>query len=167
MATRIASAQRQEKCPFRKGLQNAGDDMSMNEKGQEWQLACCLLSVIPDRRIACCGYDHVPGTCDPTTQAMATRLAAANSCMSPCLGALSNREGSRRGAPRAIRLRYQGTVLADRQNLQVKQWKRIKRAWFGVRSPLPLCRAIPMCLAGVCVFPLRVAREFLSFHVFE
>ena len=52
-------------------------------------------------KVAGCGYDHVPGTCDPTEHAMATRLAAANSCMSPCLGALSNREGSRRGAPRA------------------------------------------------------------------
>ena len=57
-------------------------------------------------KVAGCGYDHVPGTCDPTEHATATRLAAANSCMSPCLGALSNREGSRRGAPRAKQLRY-------------------------------------------------------------
>ena len=52
-------------------------------------------------KVAGCGYDHVPGTCDPTEHAMATRLAAANSCLSPCLGALSNTEDSRRGAPRA------------------------------------------------------------------
>ena len=32
---------------------------------------------------------------------MATRLTAVNSWLSPCLGALSNREGIRRGAPRA------------------------------------------------------------------
>ena len=41
-----------EHCPICKRFQNTGDYMSPKEKGQEWQLACCLLSVIPDSRIS-------------------------------------------------------------------------------------------------------------------
>ena len=52
VASRIAPLSGMGQCPVCKRLQNNGECVSPMKKGQEWQLACCLLSVVPDSRIS-------------------------------------------------------------------------------------------------------------------
>ena len=79
--------------------------------------------------------------------ALAIRLAAANSCMSPCLGVLSNREGGERNALGAL------VSIGDMVS------REYHKPWFGVWVCVWGCGCVCVCVLYVCVECFRRITE--------